>query len=203
MAARLSENAAARVLLLEAGGTDDHADVRDPVKWPTLFPGPLDWGYTTTPMRHCLERVDHVPRARDSRRLPQPQRQRVGARPSCRLRPLGRARQCRVELGRGPDGFSESKTGTGRRMCAAASAGQCAWRQACPNAVATAFVRSGPAVGLPTVADYNSGSMEGTSFFNFTIKDGSRFSVVQAYIQPALTRANITVLTATSFFTAW
>ena len=64
LAARLSENPATTVLLLEAGGTESHPDVQDPVKWTTLFYGDLDWGYKTAPMRSCNGRVDHVPRAR-------------------------------------------------------------------------------------------------------------------------------------------
>ena len=196
VAARLSENPAAQVLLLEAGGTDDHEDVHDPVKWPTLFPGPLDWGYTTAPMRHCLGRVDHVPRAR-----------MLGGCHSHNASVWVRGHHADYDhwAGLGNAGWSwadvravfqkiedwhgpaDSVRGVGGPMYVAPPAS--------PNAVATAFVQSGPAVGLPTLADYNSGSMEGTSFFNFTIKDGRRFSVVQAYLQPAMTRGNLTVLT--------
>ena len=64
VAARLSEDGTARVLLVEAGGTDQHPDVSDPARWPTLLHGPLDWGYVTTPMRHANNRIDHCPRGR-------------------------------------------------------------------------------------------------------------------------------------------
>ncbi|WP_425401132.1 GMC family oxidoreductase N-terminal domain-containing protein [Aeoliella sp.] len=64
VAARLSEDPAARVLLLEAGGDDSHPDVQNPVKWPRLLKGELDWGYKTQPLRHCGDRTDCVPRAR-------------------------------------------------------------------------------------------------------------------------------------------
>ena len=54
-----------------------------------------------------------------------------------------------------------------------------------PNPVATAFVESGSAIGLPKIDDNNGPEMEGTSFFNMTIKDGKRFSVAKSYLLPA------------------
>ena len=64
-----------------------------------------------------------------------------------------------------------------------------------PNPVAAAFVEAGPAVGLPTIEDHNAGEMEGTCFFNMTIKDSKRFSVPGADLRPALSRQNLTVMT--------
>jgi choline dehydrogenase len=64
-----------------------------------------------------------------------------------------------------------------------------------PHPVAEAFVAAGPSVGLPIVADNNGPSCEGTSFFNFTIKNGERFSVARSYLAPAMSRPNLTVLT--------
>jgi len=63
VASRLTEDVGVRALLLEAVGDDDHPDVADATKWPTLLHGPLDWGYMTAPMPHANNRVDHCPRA--------------------------------------------------------------------------------------------------------------------------------------------
>jgi choline dehydrogenase len=49
LAARLSENPAARVLLLEAGDRPDGREFTDPAAWPGLLGGPADWGGATTP----------------------------------------------------------------------------------------------------------------------------------------------------------
>ncbi|MFJ4851588.1 MULTISPECIES: GMC family oxidoreductase [unclassified Streptomyces] len=49
LAARLSENEAARVLLLEAGGADHPPGVAQPPAWPSLLNTPLDWADRTTP----------------------------------------------------------------------------------------------------------------------------------------------------------
>jgi len=64
-----------------------------------------------------------------------------------------------------------------------------------PNPIAQALVDSGPTIGLPMVEDNNAGDMEGTSFFNMTVKDGKRNSVANAYLRPAMSRSNLTVLT--------
>ena len=47
LAARLSENPHARVLLLEAGPADGPAAVSVPPAWPTLAGTEVDWGYAT------------------------------------------------------------------------------------------------------------------------------------------------------------
>ena len=64
VAARLSEDPDAEVLLLEAGGDDSHPDVQDPTKWPTLFYGEMDWCYDTTPQAQAGGRVVHCPRGK-------------------------------------------------------------------------------------------------------------------------------------------
>lgn len=195
VAARLSENPVVNVLLLESGGTNDLPEVNDPVKWPTILSGTLDWNFMSTPMKSCLNRVDHVPRAR-----------MLGGCHSHNASVWVRGHNYdfdsweamgnpgwgwqdvlpvykRIENWQSSDDPSRGKGGP-------------MWVQlpAAPNPVAAAFVESGPYVGIPKVFDYNSGDMEGVSFFNFTIKDGKRFSVVHAYLLPAAGRKNLTVV---------
>ena len=62
VAARLSENSNAQVLLIEAGGSDQRPDVEDPTQWPTLFKCDIDWGWDTVPQKHLNGRIDHAPR---------------------------------------------------------------------------------------------------------------------------------------------
>lgn len=196
IAARLSENAEIEVLLLEAGGSDDHPDVRNPVKWPKLFYGERDWGYKTGPLRHCHHRIDHVPRGKmlggchshnasawvrghrtDFDRWTDQGCHGWGWDEALRL-------YQKIEDWHGP---AADLRGVGGPVYVAPPVD--------PNPIAAAFVASGRAVGLPIIEDNNGPEMEGTSFFNLTIKDGKRHSVVLAYLRPAMQRPNLTVMT--------
>ena len=196
LAARLSENPATEVLLLEAGGTDAHPDVQDPVKWTTLFYGDLDWGYRTAPMRSCNGRVDHVPRGK-----------MLGGCHSHNASVWVRGHHTDFDnwAYQGCDGWGWSEAlrlfkkiedwqGPACDLRGRGGPQYVALAQD-PNPIATAFVESGSAIGLPKIDDNNGPEMEGTSFFNMTIKDGKRFSVAKSYLLPALRRPNLTVLT--------
>jgi choline dehydrogenase len=196
LAARLSEDADMQVLLVEAGGSDRRPDVEDPLRWPTLWKGDVDWGYDTTRQRHCADRVVHCPRGRVLGGC-----HSHNASAWVRGHPLDfdswavagnpgwdwahvAAIFTRVEDWHGP---ASSSRGRGGPMYVAPPVD--------PNPIAAAFVEAGPSVGLPIVEDHNDVSMEGTSFFNLTVKDGKRFSVTRAYLDPAMERANLTVIT--------
>lgn len=196
VASRLSENPNARVLLLEGGGTNDRPEVNDPVKWPTLFYGELSWNYVTAPMKSCLDRVDHVPRAK-----------MLGGCHSHNASAWVRGHSSDYDrwAAEGNEGWSwadvlpvfkkiEDWQGPADPLRGVGGPMYCT-PPVNPNPVAAAFVESGPAIGLPKVFDNNSDSMLGTSFFNFTVKDGKRFSVVHAYLLPAMQRKNLTVVT--------
>ena len=196
IAARLSEDPAVRVLLLEAGGSDVHPEVADPSMWPTLLAGPLDWGYMTAPMRHANNRIDHCPRAR-----------MIGGCHSHNASAWVRGNPAdydswayagnpgwdwqsvlgvfkRIENWQGP---ASDLRGVGGPMWVAP-----------PTEVgllAAACIEAGREIGLDVIDDINGPTSEGIGYFNFTIKDGQRFSVVAAYLAPAMARNNLTVVT--------
>ena len=196
LASRLSENPDIKVLLLEAGGTDIHPDVQDPVKWPTLFYGELDWGYQTTPQRHCNNRIDHCPRGK-----------MLGGCHSHNANAWVHGHHSDYDswayqgnpgwdfnsispIIRKTEDWQGQKNefrGKGGPLHVAAPID--------PNPIASAFVNSGQAVGAPIIEDNNSGTMEGTSFFNMTIKNGKRHSVANAYLHPAMSRPNLVTIT--------
>ncbi len=195
VAARLSEDPKVRVLLLEAGGADDHPDVADPTKWTALLHGPLDWGYMTEPMRHANNRIDHCPRAK-----------MVGGCHSHNANAWVRGHSSdydhwaylgndgwdwksvlplfkRIENWQGPP---SDLRGTGGPMHVAPPATVGPLAEACREA--------GREVGLKVIDDLNGADMEGIGYFNLTIKDGKRFSVADAYLRPALGRPNLTLV---------
>ena len=196
VAARLSENPDSQVLVLEAGGSDIREDVENPVKWPTLFYGELDWGYQTSPQHHANGRRVHCPRGK-----------MLGGCHSHNANAWVRSHHSdfdswayqgnpgwgwqsvlavykRIEDWHGP---RSDYRGTGGPLYVAPPVE--------PNPIARAFVEGGREVGLPVVEDLNAEKMEGIGFFNMTIKDGKRYSVARAYLHPAMSRPNLTVLT--------
>ena len=64
LAARLSENPDATVLMLEAGPRDTDPYIHMPVGFFKMTGGPLTWGYQTAPMKHANNRVAVYPQAR-------------------------------------------------------------------------------------------------------------------------------------------
>ncbi len=196
VAARLSEDPNTRVLLVEAGGSDQHSEVADPTKWPTILHGPLDWGYMTVPMRHANNRVDHCPRAK-----------MLGGCHSHNANAWVRGHPAdydgwayagnpgwdwasvlpifkRIENWQGP---AHSLRGVGGPMWVSPPTKVGVLAEAC--------LEAGREVGLTVLDDINGPCLEGIGYFNFTIKDGRRFSVADAYLRPAMARSNLHIVT--------
>jgi choline dehydrogenase len=57
------------------------------------------------------------------------------------------------------------------------------------------FLKAGQEFGLRDAGDYNSGSQEGVHITQATIRDGVRCSTSLAYLKPAASRRNLTVMT--------
>ena len=64
VAARLSEDPATSVLVLEGGPPDDVPEIAMPAAAPTLWSGPLTWDNRTVPQRHAAQRVIAWPSGR-------------------------------------------------------------------------------------------------------------------------------------------
>ena len=64
LAARLSEDVAVRVALIEAGPADDATEVHTPVAFPQLFKSGLDWDYSTEPEPALCGRRIYLPRGK-------------------------------------------------------------------------------------------------------------------------------------------
>jgi choline dehydrogenase len=196
VAAGLATRSDARVLLLEAGGTDRHEAVENPVKWPTLFPGELDWGYETVPQRHLGGRVVHCPRAK-----------MLGGCHShnASVWVHGHASDFDSWAYQGNPGWDFQSVLRIYRSIEGYAGAASTWRgtdgplhvelPVDPHPLASAFLEAGREVGLPVIDDHNAETMEGVCYFNLTIKDGRRYTVARAFLAPAMEQPNLTVLT--------
>lgn len=62
--------------------------------------------------------------------------------------------------------------------------------------LSTAFVSASVQRGLPLTDDFNGAHRDGVGLASSNIRDGRRWSVVQGYLDPAVARENLTVATA-------
>jgi choline dehydrogenase-like flavoprotein len=196
VAARLSEDPTANILVLEAGGSDDRAAVHNPAEWPTLLAGELDWGYQTMPQRHA-----------NKRRVPCPRGKMIGGCHSHNASAWvhGHPTDFDSWAYRGNPGWDYHSVLPVFRSIEDYAGGASGYRGSggplymelprTPHPVAIAFIDAARETGLPVVEDNNGADMEGASYFNLTIKDGRRNSVASAYLRPALDRPNLTVVT--------
>jgi choline dehydrogenase len=63
------------------------------------------------------------------------------------------------------------------------------------NPLYDAFVAAGVAAGFPRSADFNGPQPEGFGRYDFTIAGGQRWSSARAFLDPARTRPNLTIVT--------
>ncbi len=109
LANRLSADPEVRVLLLEAGGKDDYFWIHVPVGYLYTIGNPrTDWCYKTEPDPGLNGRSHRLRPRQGAGRLLVDQRHGLHARTEERLRPLGRARQPRLVLGRSAAGISSA-----------------------------------------------------------------------------------------------
>ena len=111
LANRLSADKRKRVLLVEAGGNDDYLWVHVPVGYLYCIGNPrTDWLYATDPDPGLNGRSLSYPRGKVLSGGCSSINGMIYMRGQARLRPLGRARQPGLELGRVPAAFPNTRT---------------------------------------------------------------------------------------------
>lgn len=194
-AARLSENPDWRILLLEAGFADTHQDVFTPSRWPHLFYGDLDWGYSTVKQQHANNRVVHCPRGK-----------MTGGSGSMNASVWvwGHPMDFDSWAYHGNQGWDyenvrqifksmEDYAGDVGKYRGVGGPMPCGLNED-PSLLAAAFVKGAIEQGIPYVQSYNGPDLNGVSYFELNRKDGERFNVCRAYLVPAMARPNLTVL---------
>ena len=195
MAHRLSEDAATRVLLLEAGPSDKKTEIHIPAAFAKLFKTEYDWNYTTTPQAGLNGRQLYWPRGRT-----------LGG--SSSLNAQMWLRGCAADYdewsSRGNEGWSHadvlpifrriersSRTSEFRGSDGPLDVSEL--RD--PNPATRAFVRAAVEAGIAQTADHNGACLDGVDYTQVNQRRGSRCSTSVAYLRPALRRANLTVTT--------
>lgn len=197
VAARLSEDPSARVLLLEAGPEDRDLWIHVPAGYARLFAsGRYDWKYATEPEPALEGRSINWPRGRVLggsgsinglvflRGSPQDYDRwaQAGARGWAYDDVLPYFR--RMEDWAGPPGETRGKGGPlPVSQVTRLSEG------------ARTFIAACESLGLPRNADMNDGAVDGVMPIQMNVRGGRRISTARAYLRPARRRPNLRVVT--------
>lgn len=196
LAARLSEVAYNRVLLLEAGGPDSREDLRIPSAWPTLWGTEVDWAYTTVPQPGTGNRPQSWPRGKV-----------LGGSSSINAMIFLRGHRNDFDTwaAQGAKGwdyegvlpyFKKMETVEGRDPNYRGDSGPMRPAVAAdPNPLSEAFLAAAEESGYLVTGDFNGAVQEGAGWHELSVADGRRQSAALAYLHPAEHRPTLSVLT--------
>jgi choline dehydrogenase len=196
LANRLSEQSAFKVLLLEAGGSDNHLYVRMPAGIANLGTPRFNWRFTTVPQK-----------AMNGRRMYQPRGKLLGGSSSVNAMVYMRGQAADYDhwrqlsnAGWGYDDvlpfFKKAENnerindgfhGQGGPLNVA--------ERPYTNPLTHAFVAAAQQAGIPFNPDFNGTVQLGCGLFQVTQKNGERWSAASAYLHPARVRKNLTNIT--------
>ncbi|MFD1880233.1 GMC family oxidoreductase [Paracoccus pacificus] len=197
LAARLSEDPATRVCMIEAGGRDTHPLIHMPVGFAKMTTGPLTWGLVTAPQKHA-----------NNREIPYAQARVLGGGSSINAEVFTRGHPSdydRWANEEGADGwrFDQIRKYFIRSEGNSILAGE--WHGTDgplgvsnlsePNPMSRAFVQSCQEAGIPYNPDFNGPMQEGAAIYQTTTRNNRRCSAAVGYLRPVLGRANLTVVT--------
>ncbi len=198
LAARLSEDPESRVLLIEAGGSDRSILIQ----MPTALSIPMNmkkynWFFESEPEPYL-----------DGRRLHCPRGKVLGGSSSINGMVYVRGHACDFdeweEAGAAGWGYrhclpyfrkAEAWTGGGDDYRGADGPLDTCNGNEMANPLYRAFIAAGEEAGYGMTEDYNGFRQEGFGAMHMTVKGGVRWSTANAYLKPAMGRANLRVMT--------
>jgi choline dehydrogenase len=170
------------VQLLEAGpeashpagavATAEQEAIADPVRMHELWDSEVDWGYRTVQQEHAHQRTLHLPRGRV-----------VGGSHALNGMIWVRGHPADYDTWAylGNTGWSWADVQPVFRRVEAVQEVVSGYE---PLPVQRAIVEAATQYGIPFNADYNSGTPDGVSFTQLTVRDGRRLTTAQAYLDP-------------------
>jgi len=198
LAARLSEDPQARVVLLEAGDTDvGRWAMRMPLAWRDTFMNPaLSWGFLTESEPHA-----------DGRVIPAPRGKVLGG--SASVNGMMYARGCPADYDdwarAGLDGWSFAdvlpyfrRSETNWRGASRDHGGDgplTVSRHMPDRTITPRLMAAAQRLGYPLLDDFHGAQAEGFSVPDFTVHRGERASTSVRFLRPVLHRPNLTVIT--------
>jgi choline dehydrogenase len=198
LAARLSEDARIKVVLLEAGDTDvGRWAMRMPLAWRDTFMDPaVSWGYMTEPEPYADNRVIPVPRGKV-----------LGGSASVNgmMYSRGVAADYDDWAGAGLNGWSYTDVLPYFRRSEGSWRGTSAYhgadgpltvsRHVPDQVIYPRMMAAARALGFKQLDDFHGADAEGFSVPDFTVHRGERASTSVRFLRPALRRPNLAVIT--------
>jgi choline dehydrogenase-like flavoprotein len=198
LAARLSEDAEARVLLLEAGSGEPLEAMAVPPAWLTLRGTAADWADTTVAQTEL-----------NGREVAWPRGHALGGSSSINAMVFARGHRSSYDAwesagakGWGYDALlpyfrrSENALGGHHKPALRGTGGPMTVAPATQtHPVAAACLDAAAEAGHARAADISGGLEEGFGWVDLNIVDGARQSAADAYLRPVLDRPNLTVIT--------
>jgi choline dehydrogenase-like flavoprotein len=197
LAARLTENPAISVLLLEAGPPDTADQIRIPAALNLLFGSTYDWGFRTVPQERAAGQSVYWPRGRV-----------LGGSSSINAMIYIRGNKLDFNTWRdqyGCDGWGyndllpyflrSERNSRGPSPYHGGSGPLCVTDPGYKSASTSAFVESAVNAGAAANPDFNGPEQDGVGFYQVTQKEGRRHSAADAYLHPSQDRPNLTVQT--------
>ena len=196
LAARLSEDPACRVALLEAGGENHSPALMQPSQWPLLWDGPENWGYATTLQAGYGLRSISCPRGKvlgGTSAINTMIYIRGDSQDYNHWRDLGNPGWGWQDVL--PYFLKSEDQQRGASALHGAGGPLSVSDQVSPSRMAQAFVDAAQAAGHKRTVDFNGGSPEGSGLYQVTMRNGQRCSTATAFLEPARHRGNLRVIT--------
>jgi 4-pyridoxate dehydrogenase len=197
LANRLSEDGAASVLLIEAGGRDLHPFIHIPLGMGKMHERDMfNWGYRTEPEPNMNGREIEAMRGKV-----------LGGSSSINVMAYTRGNRGDYDrwAQKGALGWSYADVLPYFKRCETWERGENPWRGGAgpvgtefaktTDPVYDAWLDAAKAAGFPVTDDYNGRQQEGFGRGQYTIRGGYRSSSATAYLRPAKSRPNLDVVT--------